>query len=242
MTALTCEYLAANINADTDNMADHDIQQLLLQAEGRLRAHNVKETHDSVLQRHSDKYSDGTTSSLKVPKLASEHSLQPYVREQGDIATVDPAHVIQPSPNKSTVFQMSNTEKTGPANKDKPTAGKDWFDMPRTELTPELKRDLQILRMRSVLDPKRHYKKENAKTQPPKYLQVGTVLEGPTEFFSNRITKKNQRKTFVEEALAVEQQARRLRSKYNDIQSNKQSGKKAYYQNLRSKRQGKKNT
>ena len=127
-------------------------------------------------------------------------------------------------------------------SKDKPTAGKDWFDMPRAELTPELKRDLQILRMRSVLDPKRHYKKENGKAQPPKYLQVGTVVEGPTEFFSNRITKKNQRKTFVEEALAVEQEARRLRSKYNEIQSNKQSGKRTYYQKLRAKRQGKKNT
>ncbi|PLN74480.1 Fcf2 pre-rRNA processing-domain-containing protein [Aspergillus taichungensis] len=222
-------------------MADHDIQQLLLQAEGRLRAHNVKDARGPVPQRHSG-YSDGTTSSLKVPKLASEHSLQPYVREQGEIATVDPTHIVRPSLDQPAVFQVSSAKKTGAANKDKPTAGKDWFNMPKTELTPELKRDLQILRMRSVLDPKRHYKKENSKAQPPKYLQVGTVLEGPTEFFSNRITKKNQRKTFVEEALAVEQEAGRLRSKYNEIQSNKQSGKRTYYQKLRAKRQGKKNT
>lgn len=65
MTALTCEHLAANIIADIDNMADHDIQQLLLQAECRLRAHDVKEPHGSVLQSHSDDYSNGTNSSLK---------------------------------------------------------------------------------------------------------------------------------------------------------------------------------
>jgi hypothetical protein len=54
--------------------------------------------------------------------------------------------------------------------KDK-SAGKNWFDMPAPEMTEELKRDLNILRMRNVLDPKRHYKKNNSK-KLPKYFQV----------------------------------------------------------------------
>ena len=40
--------------------------------------------------------------------------------------------------------------------KKKATAGKNWFDLPRTELTPQLKRDLQLIKMRNVLDPHRH--------------------------------------------------------------------------------------
>ena len=42
--------------------------------------------------------------------------------------------------------------------------------MPATELTTTLKRDLTLLQMRDVLDPKRHYR-ASAKTLP-KYFQV----------------------------------------------------------------------
>lgn len=121
-------------------------------------------------------------------------------------------------------------------HKAKPTAGDDWFNLPKTEMTPELKRDLQLLRMRSVLDPKRHYKKEGGKANPPEFSQVGTIVEGPTEFFSARIAKKDRKRTFVEEAMALERETRRFESRYNDIQATKRSGKKAFYKNLRSKR------
>jgi hypothetical protein len=119
---------------------------------------------------------------------------------------------------------------------DKATAGPDWFNLPKTELTPELKRDLQLIRMRSVLDPKRHYKKENGKAKIPEFSQVGTIIQGPTEFFSGRIAKKDRKKNFVEEALALERQNRRFESKYRDIQATKTSGKKAFYKDLQAKR------
>lgn len=119
---------------------------------------------------------------------------------------------------------------------EKQTAGADWFNMPKTELTPELKRDLQILRMRSVLDPKRHYKKENGKVRPPQYSHMGTIIEGPGEFFSGRVTKKDRKKTFVEEVLASERETHRFKLKYQGIQATKQNGKGLYYKNLRAKR------
>lgn len=121
-------------------------------------------------------------------------------------------------------------------HQDKPTAGPEWFDLPKTELTPELKRDLQLLRMRSVLDPKRHYKKESGKAKAPEFSQIGTIIEGPTEYFSGRIAKKDRKKTFVEETMALERENRRFESKYRDIQGTKQSGKKAFYNKLRAKR------
>lgn len=103
-------------------------------------------------------------------------------------------------------------------------------------MTTEFKRDLQLLRMRSVLDSKRHYKKENTKAKAPEFSQVGTIVQGPTEFFSGRIAKKDRKRTFVEETLATERQNRRFESKYRDIQGTKTSGKKAYYNSLRAKR------
>lgn len=124
-------------------------------------------------------------------------------------------------------------------NKEKASAGPEWFNLPKTEMTPEFKRDLQLLRMRSVLDPKRHYKKESAKARAPEFSQVGTIVEGPTEFFSGRIAKKDRKKTFVAETMALERESGRFKSKYNDIQQSKQSGKKAFYNNLRAKRNNK---
>ena len=118
----------------------------------------------------------------------------------------------------------------------KATAGSDWFNLPRTDLTPELKRDLQLLKMRNVLDPKRHYKKENAKTNAPEFSQVGTIIEGPTEFYSSRIPNRERKNTFVDEVLAAEESTGRFKRKYGDIQSSKTSGKKAHYKKLKENR------
>lgn len=83
------------------------------------------------------------------------------------------------------------------------TAGKNWFDMPAQTITPELKKDLQLLKLRGVMDPKRHYKKGDTKLKSlPKYFQVGTVIEPASEFFTSRLTKKERKATIADELLA----------------------------------------
>jgi len=90
--------------------------------------------------------------------------------------------------------------------------------------------------MRNVLDPHRHYKKDNGKMKPPEYSHVGTVVEGPTEYYSARLSNKDRKRTFVEEVLAGEQATGRFSKKYGDIQVTKTSGKKAHYKALQAKR------
>lgn len=114
--------------------------------------------------------------------------------------------------------------------------GPKWFNLPRTDLTAEVKRDLQLIQMRSVLDPKRHYKKQSGKAKAPEYSQVGTIVEGPTEFYTARIPKRERKRTLAEEVLAVEAASGRFRKKYNEVQASKTSGKKAYYKQLKAKR------
>lgn len=120
--------------------------------------------------------------------------------------------------------------------KKKATAGERWYNLPKTDLTPELKRDLQILKMRNVLDPHRHYKKEGGKMKAPEYSQVGTIIEGPTEYHSARLSNRDRKRTLVEEVLAGEQQSGRFKKKYGDVQAKKTSGKKAFYNALKAKR------
>ncbi|XP_051118401.1 rRNA-processing protein fcf2-like [Andrographis paniculata] len=85
----------------------------------------------------------------------------------------------------------------------KDTAGKNWFDMPAQTITPELKKDLQLLKLRGVIDPKRHYKKGDTKSKSlPKYFQVGTVIEPASEFYASRLTKKQRKATIADELLS----------------------------------------
>ena len=120
----------------------------------------------------------------------------------------------------------------------KATAGAKWFHLPKTNLTPELKRDFQLLKMRAVLDPKRFYKKDSSKAAFPEFSQVGTIIEGPTEFFTARLTNKERKRTLVEEVLQGEKNTQRFKTKYNEIQEAKTSGKKAHYKKMRAIRRG----
>jgi len=110
--------------------------------------------------------------------------------------------------------------------------------MPNTDLTPELRRDLQLLKMRNVLDPKKHFKKDNRKSDVPQFSQVGTIIEGATEYYNGRINNKDRKKTFVEEVLAQEEASGRFKKKYHEIAKAKGSGKKAFYQAVKAKRKG----
>ncbi|KAG5555402.1 hypothetical protein RHGRI_012818 [Rhododendron griersonianum] len=59
----------------------------------------------------------------------------------------------------------------------KNTAGKNWFDMPAPTITPELKKDLQL-------------------------LKVGTVIESASDFYTGRLTKNERKATLADELLS----------------------------------------
>ncbi|KAH7037820.1 Fcf2 pre-rRNA processing-domain-containing protein [Microdochium trichocladiopsis] len=126
------------------------------------------------------------------------------------------------------------------AESTKADAGAKWFNMPKTNLTPELKRELQLIKMRDTLDSKRFYKKDSARSAVPEYSQVGTMIEGPTEYFSARMTKKERKRTLVDEVLDQERATKKLKAKYNEIQTAKMSGKKGHYKKMMQKRYGNK--
>lgn len=89
--------------------------------------------------------------------------------------------------------------------------------MPATEITDELKHDMEIIQMRSVLDPKHFYKKNDLKVLP-KYFQVGTVQSSPLDYYNERGERKNKKKTIVDELMADAQFQRYNKRKYTEIQ------------------------
>ncbi|CAN6358364.1 unnamed protein product [Urochloa humidicola] len=106
----------------------------------------------------------------------------------------------------------------------KDTTGKGWFDMPAPSITPELKKDLEILQLRHVMDPKRHFKRSGKSKALPKYFQVGTVVEPASEFYSGRLTNRERKTTLVDELLSDQSlKSYRLR-KVREIQESRTPG------------------
>ncbi|MCJ1276893.1 hypothetical protein MMC21_004700 [Puttea exsequens] len=220
---------------DEEALDDEQIKVLLRQAEQRLGT--LDDQHGAVTN---------SSAVVKIHRLNPGSIPQPYIASAQGVARADRRRLApaQDRQMADTVRQVENPViiRTEVVKGKRATAGPDFFDLPRTDVTPELKRDLQLLKMRSILDPHQHYKRDNSKNPIPEYSQVGTIVEGPTEYFSSRIPNKKRKRTFVEEVLAGEGSTGRFRQKYNEIQSSKTSGKKAYHKQQREKRrQGKNN-
>lgn len=96
------------------------------------------------------------------------------------------------------------------------TKGKQWFNLPAPEMTEEVKRDLEIIQMRSALDPKQFYKRNDMKTLP-KYFQIGKVIDSPLDYYSGRMTNKERKRTIVDELMADAEFSKYNKRKYKEI-------------------------
>jgi hypothetical protein len=85
-------------------------------------------------------------------------------------------------------------------------------------LTAEVKGDLKMLALRSVLDPKRHYKADKSLSKFPKYFQMGTVVAGAAETYSARLPKAQRKQSLVDEIMADVQHRAYLKRRVSSIQ------------------------
>nr|CAG4650583.1 EOG090X0GO7 [Sida crystallina] len=96
------------------------------------------------------------------------------------------------------------------------TKGDQWFGLPATEMTEEKLRDLEVIQMRSILNPKQFYKKNDLKVVP-KYFQVGRVVDQAADFYNSRVPRKDRKKTLVDELMADANFQKYNKRKYADI-------------------------
>ncbi|XP_042462645.1 rRNA-processing protein fcf2-like [Zingiber officinale] len=143
------------------------------------------------------------------------HSQTKDLIEKSSVELVDGLYLPPRDPRKLNKLMKRNA---------KDTAGRSWFDMSAPKITPEIKNDLEILKLRHVIDPKRHFKRsENSKTVP-KYFQVGTVIESASEFFSSRLTKKERKATLADELLHDDALKAYRKRKLREIHESHQTG------------------
>ncbi|KAG6829542.1 hypothetical protein H0H87_011108 [Tephrocybe sp. NHM501043] len=120
---------------------------------------------------------------------------------------------------------LTRKEKKELKNK---TAGSDWFDLPAPAEAdlPRLYREVEALRLRNQLDPKRFYRKDEGEGKGikglPKYFAIGTILPSSTPFGTasgENLTRANRKRTLVDELVDDAEAKRYAKKKFDDLQS-----------------------
>ncbi|KAI9023842.1 Fcf2 pre-rRNA processing-domain-containing protein [Phycomyces nitens] len=230
--------------SDSEESEDEDLDILLNKAKTALEAQKLQEeneeSEEAVIKRLNLSRLDAGVSVKDSLYITQEHrrahlnkaSVSLVDATDADKTDKEKEALVVLKSNKPEEAQLTKRERQKLREK---TTGKGWFDMERPEITEEIKRDLQIIKMRHVLDRKRHYKKMG-KNYNPKFFQVGTIIEGPTEFFSSRILKKDRKQTLVDELLADEQSKQYFKRKFDETQERTNNGGKKHFKKLKQKR------
>lgn len=127
----------------------------------------------------------------------------------------------------------------------KQTTGPDWFDMPAPAEAdlPRLYREVEALRLRNQLDPKRFYRKDEGEGRGikglPKYftvnllfsakitgahylLQIGRIVETESPFggpSAENLPRNQRKRTLVDELIDDAEAKRYAKKKFNELQA-----------------------
>ncbi|OMJ18745.1 rRNA-processing protein fcf2 [Smittium culicis] len=196
-------------------MADsqNDLENLFNLAKASIEKNSnlyTENTKNSELRTALKKIDSGHEIALKKPSsgITNKNTLAPK-----------PPVSAQDVPSIETIDSIANSDVVRPSESLKKkireeTTGPGWFDMKSPVITDQVKQELHVLKMRNVINPKRFYKKDSKRAEIPKHFQFGRIIEGPADFYSSRMTKKERKSTIIEELLADSQARSYLKKKY----------------------------
>ncbi|KAI5120769.1 hypothetical protein M0805_004732 [Coniferiporia weirii] len=119
------------------------------------------------------------------------------------------------------------TKKERKAQKQK-SAKPGWFDLPTPDAAdlPRLHREVEALRLRNSLDPKRFYRKEAGEGKGveglPKQFAIGTIIPTSTPFGTasgENLTRAQRKRTLVDELVDDSEAKRYAKKKFESLQT-----------------------
>jgi hypothetical protein len=208
----------------------------------------VSTAKKSATKAHSKEVGNGLTELIPgyvAPLALDTSSLDTYKvgldelrkrAERTDASTK--SFVLPQSTTKSTTtttnFMPTNyaaySFKLGKKRAPDLSAGRGWFGMMSCEVTDQVKTDMQVIRNRTYLDPKRFYKKAD---KFGKHVQVGTVIEGAAEYYSSRLTNKERRSNLTQEIMADPDSSSYAKRKFTKIQHERQAATEYHHKHKR---------
>eukprot|EP01039_Chlorochromonas_danica_P002416 gene2416-2649_t len=146
----------------------------------------------------------------------------------GEVGLSRGANKILEAQRTSTLYQP-NALRCDPLKRPKEereaTLGKGWFDLKPMKMDEKLQQDIDLIRMRNFLDPKRFYKNPD---KIGNVVHVGTVVEGPTEYKTARLSNRERKQTIVQEVLADSQLRSYNKRTFLNIQETKSKKRKFF--------------
>lgn len=122
------------------------------------------------------------------------------------------------------------TTSIGRPSSSEPKANeREWHEIPEARMTPQLQKDLRVIENRQHLDPKRFYKSSGTgrrKGELPSRVHVGTVVVGAHEFYSSRLTRRERRRTVLDEVMSDQRIMNYTKNKFKTLQKAKQINKR----------------
>ncbi|KAJ7212208.1 Fcf2 pre-rRNA processing-domain-containing protein [Mycena pura] len=145
--------------------------------------------------------------------------------EKASSSCVVPTPPIPPPELTKSGKPLTKRERQQLKNK---TAGPDWFDLPAPAEAdlPRLHREVEALRLRNHLDPKRFYRKDEGEGKGikglPRYFAVGTIIPATTPFggpSADNLTRSSRKRTLVDELVDDAEAKRYAKKKFEDLQT-----------------------
>lgn len=125
---------------------------------------------------------------------------------------------LNPNSKKTNPLKKSNLQKKL-EREAKLQNLKDWYGFEKKQLTKEDELDLEIIKLRKYLNPKKAYR--NADATNHSYIQMGTVIGDRLEGNQGFLKKKNKRQRILEQFKDVDKKLGFSKRKYLEIQKEK---------------------
>lgn len=206
-------------NPNEDDLADHP---------GHYIGYSLgdAEEYQLVLGTKDEKRKDFALAPLRtVGSLAEDKKIKSIL----SMSHLDSSRIIHKS-KKAPLFQKPKgvgMKMQAEFVENKPCSRK-FHDLAETKMTPEIARDLKIIKMRNYLDPKRFYKSADSKNLPTKF-EIGTIVSGSFDSSAERVSKKQRRSTIVQEIMSDTKIKKYAKKTFINSQNEKLKGGKLWY-------------
>ncbi|EIW80939.1 Fcf2-domain-containing protein [Coniophora puteana RWD-64-598 SS2] len=239
--------VSTDSDSDSDSDSDEEITPEYLESllnKARQTAREAAETRKSqtLIEQVEEEVIklDGTDEEPPLPPLdpgalppsyfkfgEKRHEPPREVRDPDvERVTAATASVSQPAPPPAVPDQKL-TKKERKALKNK-TAGAGWFDLPAPAEAdlPRLYREVEALRLRNQLDPKRFYRRDEGEGKGikglPKHFAIGTIMPTDSPFggaSADNLARAQRKRTFVDELLDDAESKHYAKKKFQELQT-----------------------
>ncbi|KAH7885361.1 Fcf2 pre-rRNA processing-domain-containing protein, partial [Phlebopus sp. FC_14] len=203
------------------------------EARGTQKTRNEEQREEDIIKvgEEGDKLPSLDPGKLPPPylELSEVRHAGPSSIRDPDVASVEAASstlAVPAAPQDPEASWRHLTKRQRKAMKNR-TAGPGWFDLPAPSEAdlPRLSREVEALRLRNQLDPKRFYRKDPGEGQGtkglPKHFAIGTILPSNTPFgtaSTDNIPRAQRKRALVDELVDDAETRRYAKKKFGDLQ------------------------